>query len=194
MLEGLLVDLVPIDARFLAREHGWENGPSAFWGDAGDRRFFSKSMITRHQEENAERRERGGASVGWGIQTKDGTPIGEIYVGQLDAHHRTSMLGAYLGEPQYWGGGYGTDALLLAVDYAFDWLDLRRVYLDTMSSNDRVIRQMAKVGFSLEARRREQTRGDGVWYDMLCYGLLCDEWPGYAAMVDRLGLRTPEAR
>ena len=70
--------------------------------------------------------------------------------------------GREIGEPDYWGGGYGTDALLLLIEYAFDTLDMRKVWLNTMSLNERVIRQMEKVGFGLEGRQREANADGGV--------------------------------
>ncbi len=188
MFEGLLVDLVPFNARFDALQHKWENGPAAYWGDAGDRQFFSRATIERFQQEH--RDETGPRQyTGFGIQTKDGTPIGTIGMGFLSAHHRHCMFGAQIGEPEYWGGGYGTDALLLMLDYVFDWLDYRKVWLGTMGLNARVIRQMAKVGFSLEARHRDFFFADGVWTEHLVYAMLREEWPGRVAMVEKLGLK-----
>ena len=66
---------------------------------------------------------------------------------------------------------------------------MHRLWLGTMSLNERVQRQMQKVGFKLEARRRQAMFADGVWTDELIYGMLRVEWPGRAAMVERLGLR-----
>jgi len=195
MLEGLLVDLVPLGAAFNAQEHAWENGEAAFWGDMGDRQFLSHATIKRRQESRAERREgEDRLTLPFGIRTKDGTPIGTFFIGWVLPHHRLAMLGAQIGEPDYWGGGYGTDALLLAVDYAFDWLDLRKLWLMTMGPNERVVRQMAKLGITLEARRRQSTAVDGAWHDVLIYGLLREEWPGRDAMIQRLGLKAREDR
>jgi len=59
-------------------------------------------------------------------------------------------------------------------------LDVRKAWLMTSSMNNRVMRQMEKVGFMLEARFRQSTRADGVWLDWLAYGLLREEWPGRA--------------
>ncbi len=187
MLEGLLVDLVPLGDRFKALEHKWENGPAAFWGDMGDRQLLSQAVVERRQAERLQ--EQGPRlTVPFGIQAKDGTPLGTFFVARLQPHSRVAVLGAQIGEPDYWGGGYGTDALLLVVDYAFDWLDLRHLWLVTMSLNARVVRQMEKVGFRLEARQRMAALADGAWHDGLIYGLLRDEWPGRAAVVRQLGL------
>jgi RimJ/RimL family protein N-acetyltransferase len=188
MLEGLLVDLVPGDRRFEEADYRWKNSEASFWTRVGDRPFFTRAML---EARRAERRERQGPRrrVGFGIQAKDGTPIGFFGINWIVPYHRLAMLGAKIGDPAYWGGGYGTDALLLVVDYAFDWLDLRKIWLMTMGLNARVVRQMEKVGFTLEGRQREATWADGAWTDILVYGLLRDEWPGRAAMIDRLGLK-----
>ena len=53
--------------------------------------------------------------------------------------------------------------------------------LGTMSCNARVLRQMEKVGFTLEARRRGLWQRQRERYDEMVYGMLRDEWPGRAA-------------
>ncbi len=193
MLEGLLVDLVPYGKEFLEREPAWHNSEAWFWARVGDRMPVTAAAIQRHRQERAERQERHGSQgVMFGIRTKDGKPLGDFALNWVVPHYRLAMLGAAIGEPDYWGGGYGTDALLLIVDYAFDWLDLRKVWLMTMSSNVRVARQMEKVGFRLEARQREALYADHTWVDALVYSLQRFDWPGRAAMVERLGLRAKE--
>ena len=189
-LEGLLVDLVPRGQVFLDREHVWRNNESSFWSSGGDRYFATQAALRAQFEQWDEARgQRRDDSVTFGLQTKDGTPIGFISINWLHTTYRLALLGARIGDPEYWGGGYGTDALLLTVDYAFDWLDVRKIWLMTTSMNERVQRQMVKCGFRLEARRRAAVLADGVWYDELAYGLLREEWPGRDAMIERLGLR-----
>ena len=190
MLEGLLVDLVPFGQRFLEREAQWRNGEAWFWATVGDRPIITRAENKRDHEERAERTAQWGSMrTLFGIQTKDGQPLGDIGLNWVLPHSRLAMLGAAIGEPEFWGGGYGTDALLLIVDYAFDWLDMRKVWLATMGLNVRVQRQMGKVGFALEGRDRDAFWADGQWTDNLIYGLMREEWPGRAAMVERLGLR-----
>jgi ribosomal-protein-alanine N-acetyltransferase len=188
MLEGLLIDLVPYDARYKAREHDWHNGPGVYYWSMGGQWIVSQAEIDRHHREETGEPERP-TRLRFGMQTKDGTPIGLFGATWIVPHHRLAMLTALIGEPDYWGGGYGTDALLLTVDYLFDWLDMHKVWLMTMSLNARVMRQMEKVNFRLEARYREATYASGAWHDALVYGILRDEWPGRAALVEQLKLR-----
>jgi RimJ/RimL family protein N-acetyltransferase len=190
MLEGLLVDLVPYGTRFAEQEPVWRNNESWFWATVGERHILAKTQLDRRRQERAEWAEQHGSqNVAFGIQTKDGKPLGDMSLNWVLGHQRLSMLGASIGDSDFWGGGYGTDALLLAVDYAFDWLDLRKLWLATMSPNMRVVRQMEKVGFMLEVRQREATWVDGKPGDILLYGLLREEWPGRDAVIERIGLR-----
>ncbi|MBI5960917.1 MAG: GNAT family N-acetyltransferase, partial [Chloroflexi bacterium] len=98
--------------------------------------------------------------------------------------------GAGIGDPAYWSGGYGSDCMLLIVQYAFDWLDLRRLFLTTRGDNFRAQRQIEKCGFRREAASRLKTlTSQGQYQDSLYYGLMRSEWPGREEMVERLKLR-----
>jgi RimJ/RimL family protein N-acetyltransferase len=154
----------------------------------GDRWFVTRADIEHHQRERTDRDQRECNWVLFGMQTKNGTPVGRVGIRRWYPADRVISLTALIGDPAYWGGGYGTDALLLLAEYAFDELDMRKIGLGTMSLNARVMRQMEKVGFTLEARRREGAYAAGAWYDALLYGLLREEWPGREAMIERLGL------
>jgi len=184
--EGLLVDLVPYGQRFHAMEHRWLNDDGVFWWAVGGRWFATRAGLERERIAEAD---EPGRHAQFGLQTKDETPIGLIGINWLPPEHRTAMLTAFIGDPAYWGGGYGTDGLLLVIEHAFRWLDARRVWLMTMSLNARVMRQMDKVGFQLETRQRQATWAAGAWHDLLIYTLDRDDWPGRDALIARLGLR-----
>lgn len=191
MLEGLLVDLVPYGRAFQAREHAWYNNESLYWASMGEREFLTCAQIEKQRREEAESDESR-TGVTFGVRTKDGALIGSFGINFLSPYHRVANLGAMINEPDYWGGGYGTDALLLLIEYAFDWLDMRKLWLGSTSANARVMRQMEKAGFVLEARARRAALMDGAWHDGLLYGLLREEWPGREAMIERLDRRAKE--
>ena len=189
MLEGLLVDLVPLDREFSDLNHKWFNSEAGYWGSAGDRKIVTRAKMDRWFEEWHQEMDAGMRHFEFGVMTKERVLIGNFGVSQFWPVHRTASVGFIIGEPAYWSRGYGTDALLLLVEYLFDWLDLRRIWLGTMSLNMRVQRLMEKCGFTFEARLRDAFVADGSYVDELVYGLLREEWPGRAAMVERLGLK-----
>lgn len=87
-----------------------------------------------------------------------------------------AWLGMGLGERSDWGKGYGTEAMQLALTFAFDELNLHRVQLSVFAYNERAIALYEKLGFVREGTYREHLRRNGQYYDMYLYGLLRREW------------------
>jgi RimJ/RimL family protein N-acetyltransferase len=85
-------------------------------------------------------------------------------------------VGIGLGERDFWGKGYGSDAMRLIVRYAFHELNLARVSLEAFGYNRRAIRAYEKVGFQLEGVQRQCTRRDGQLWDAVGMGILRTDW------------------
>src|SRR5206468_7752591 len=77
---------------------------------------------------------------------------------------------------QHWGKGYGTEATRLMVQYAFDTLNLNRVWLHVLEYNERGIRCYEKVGFKKEGLLRQEHFRDGRYWDTHLVAILRDEW------------------
>jgi RimJ/RimL family protein N-acetyltransferase len=88
----------------------------------------------------------------------------------------TAWLGLGLGRRESWGRGFGTDAMRLVLNFAFNELNLRRVQLSVFSYNERAIALYEKLGFVREGTFREHLQRDGELFDMFLYGLLRREW------------------
>lgn len=98
--------------------------------------------------------------------------IGNLGLHEIDWVNRSCVFGIFLGERDYWGRGYGSEATRTAVRFAFHTLNLHRVELDVFDFNPRAIRAYEKVGFRREGVRREALYQDGVWHDELVMGIL----------------------
>jgi RimJ/RimL family protein N-acetyltransferase len=85
-------------------------------------------------------------------------------------------IGIGIGERADWGKGYGTDAMRLALRYAFAELNLARVSLEAFAHNARAIRSYQKAGFTLEGTQREWARRDGRRWDVVNMGILKEEY------------------
>jgi RimJ/RimL family protein N-acetyltransferase len=90
--------------------------------------------------------------------------------------HGEAFVGIGIGEREFWGKGYGTDAMEVILRYAFQEFNLRRVSLDTFEYNPRAIRSYEKAGFVHEGRAREFLSREGRRWDMLFMGILREEW------------------
>ncbi len=100
--------------------------------------------------------------------------IGLVELDGIEWPHGVAWLG--IGEPAYWGGGYGREATALMVRFGFWELNLYRIQLTVFSYNTRAIAAYEKVGFVREGTFRQFLQRDGQRYDMFLYGLLRPEW------------------
>jgi RimJ/RimL family protein N-acetyltransferase len=100
------------------------------------------------------------------------------FVALMDIHwnQRDAWVGIGIGEPEYWGKGYGTDAMRLALGYAFLELSLERVSLGVFNYNERAFHSYEKAGFKLEGRERQAVHRDGKAGDVLYMGILRQEY------------------
>lgn len=87
--------------------------------------------------------------------------IGNAGLHRIDWKERLAVLGIALGEKDYWGKGYGTDATRAMLGFAFKTLNLHRVELEVFDFNSRAIRCYEKAGFRREGTRRESHFHDG---------------------------------
>jgi len=102
--------------------------------------------------------------------------IGLIGLDGIQWVHGDAWVGIGLGEREYWGKGYGTDAMRILLRYAFEELNLHRLSLSVFEYNSRAIRSYEKVGFVIEGRARQFLNRDRRRYDMIFMGILRDEW------------------
>jgi diamine N-acetyltransferase len=74
------------------------------------------------------------------------------------------------------GSGWGTDAQVALLDFAFHNVGLVRVHLTAYVDNRRAIRSYEKLGFRLEGVMRQSWRGPRGLSDNVLMAILRDEW------------------
>lgn len=110
------------------------------------------------------------------IETNEGLHIGNIGLHDIDWKNRHAMLGIFIGEKEYWGLGYGTDAVMTLLGFAFQEMNLHRIYLYVFDYNERAIRCYQKCGFQVEGRQREGLYQNGEYHDLLSMSILESEY------------------
>jgi RimJ/RimL family protein N-acetyltransferase len=63
------------------------------------------------------------------------------------------------------------------IDYGFCHLNLHRVHLTVLKTNDRAISLYEKLGFKTEGILRDEQFRDGRYVDVIVMGILENEWP-----------------
>lgn len=102
--------------------------------------------------------------------------IGHVGVFAVRHQHGDCMVGIGIGEADYRGKGYGTDAMRVALRFAFQELNMHRVSLMVLATNTRAIRSYGKCGFVHEGASRGAEYRDRIRQDVVCMGVLRKEW------------------
>jgi len=101
-----------------------------------------------------------------------GTAIGDIHiVKQTDILRLSGFLGFWLAE-EFWGKGIMTEAVKAVTKYAFEKLDLIRIFARVFSNNSASIRVLEKAGYELEGRFKNAIVKEGIILDQLQYAIL----------------------
>ena len=95
--------------------------------------------------------------------------IGSL-IPQKQEHRINAEIGYWIGEP-YWGKGYATAAVKQLVTFAFEELDLLRVYAGVYDYNIASMRVLEKSGFQKEAIMRSSIIKEGKLHDEHVYSI-----------------------
>ena len=137
---------------------------------------FARPATAQEQAEMLNSR-RSPNSVNFALRTLDGDRlIGFVVIHSIEWNNQSGTLAIGIGEPEFRGRGLGGEALTLILNYAFNELNLHRVGLDVISTNERAIRAYRKAGFKEEGRMRESVYRDGQRADRVMMSILRDEW------------------
>lgn len=90
---------------------------------------------------------------------------------QSDVYRKSGEMGYWIGE-SYWGNGIGTKEVELITNYAFDRLDLTRVYASIFEYNVASMRVLEKNGFQLEGISKSAVFKNGQFFNEHRYAKL----------------------
>ena len=96
----------------------------------------------------------------------DNEPIGEVILKNIDQERQCCTLGIHMQNDSVKNKGYGTQAEILALQYAFKILHLKTIFADAIHKNKRSQHVLCKVGFT------ETHRDDTFVY----YRCDCADW------------------
>lgn len=103
-------------------------------------------------------------------------PIGTMDLRGISHRHGSAELGILIGEADCRGKGYGTEAVILLLDYAFTALGLNNVMLWVAEFNLAGRRAYQKAGFKEIGRRRRSRVMGGRSWDSICMDCIAGEF------------------
>ena len=77
----------------------------------------------------------------------DQMPIGEVILKDINAEAKQCTLSIHMQNDPFKNRGYGTQAEMLTLEYAFTALNMKTVFADAIHKNKRSQHVLEKVGF-----------------------------------------------
>lgn len=173
MLTGSRLKLGPIRKNDIDVLAGW-------YEDIAFLRFYDFHPAVPKTRKQLEEIYKGGGSaefIPFAVRKTDGGEmIGLVEIDGISYSNRFAWISVGFGKNAERGQGYGFEALSLAVNFAFNELNLERLQLNVISYNEAGIALYEKLGFQKEGSYREAVLRDGKRHDLYLYGLLRREW------------------
>lgn len=134
--------------------------------ESGDRFYFAVRLCAGDtpESEQAEKTESFGRLVGFTELT------------WVSWNHGAAYMKLGIGDPDDRGKGYGSEALVLMLNYAFQELNLYRLTAIVPENNPIALHLFEQAGFVEEVRRRQVLHRCGRHWDVIHLGLLSADW------------------
>jgi UDP-4-amino-4,6-dideoxy-N-acetyl-beta-L-altrosamine N-acetyltransferase len=108
------------------------------------------------------------------IYEHHGIPTGVVGFSQIDTYHQNASWAFYASPDAPPGSGARME--LLALDHAFDDLQLKKLYCEVLEFNQSVINLHTKFGFKVEGVFKEQHLYENSHIDIYRLAILANEW------------------
>ena len=178
MKENVFIDGSSIYLRALEREDlnnvlGWVNNPEVTYYMVTGQKPSTLDDIEKEYE----------ATTGDGknivfaiIDKKTNNHIGNIGLYSIRPVSCAAELRIIIGDKSVWGKGVGAEACILIVRYAFDRLNLNKVFLGVNKDNPGGVKCYENAGFVEEGVLRDEIYRNGRFYDAVRMSILREEF------------------
>ena len=110
------------------------------------------------------------------IANETNTPIGTARLHNINIKSGTCNLGIMIGDKKQWGKGMGTKVYRLLIFFAFNQLNIRRIWEAIHADNLISLAMFERLGFKREGILREHILTNRGPVDKILLGLLKKEW------------------
>jgi len=110
------------------------------------------------------------------IYQENNVHVGNVCLQMINYIDRSGEYAIVLGEKDYWGKGIARESSDLILRYGFMTLNLNRIYCGTAADNIAMHKLAVYMGMVEEGRRREAIYKNGVYHDIVEYGILRREY------------------
>ena len=162
VVAGNLTLLRPVDAGDIMSIQRWDNDPDII--KLVGKKFLTPGHSLRWFSSIRKSKVRLALAI---TDSNTGRLIGDVELENISWRSRSGELRVCIGERDYWGKGFGTDAIRSFTDFVFGTMNLDYIYLRVYRSNARAIKCYKKCGFQVEGVLKAGTRAYNGHEDLL---------------------------
>ncbi len=96
---------------------------------------------------------------------------GTISLVDIDQRNRKAELGRLFVFEEFSGKGFGSFSIELLIEYAFNHLNLQKIYLEVFAKNENAVSLYKKAGFKEEGCLKSHIYKNGEYLDILIMSL-----------------------
>lgn len=171
MLKGNLTYIRPLEISDLDDLCNWYNNHEFSYWVSGN-----WPLTTLLRREEIEQKFYDEDDHRYAITDLTGNIIGSIGFDQFNIPARSARIYIGIGSKEYWGNGYGRDALNSFLHFLINQWNVHRITAETWCENKRAISCYQALGFMIEGQLREAYYIDGKYHDGLILGLLAKDF------------------
>ena len=161
------------------RMHRWHNDPQLYATLTSPFHPVSRQTVEDWIKERCRYSDK---EINYAICLSDSHEhIGNMYLREIDYINRHGFLGAFIGDAEHRAKGYAGEALLQTVDYAFNVLGLRRLYMYVLADNAAALKHLQKCAFLIEGKMRQNIFKDGQFKDVCVLGMCLSDYESLKA-------------
>jgi RimJ/RimL family protein N-acetyltransferase len=112
----------------------------------------------------------------WVIADEADRCLGHVGLYKIDGRVRSAEFAIMLGDKPSWGRGIGKRVTRFALEYGFRVLNLHRIELTVLATNERARKLYERLGFRTEGVLRHAQFKAGSYVDVVVMGLLEHEF------------------
>lgn len=176
MIQGSTVTLTALDPANAEVVRAWLHDPRINeWLAAGH--VPISAAAERAFYEQAERDRGRAAAHHFEIHASDDMRLlGQCSLMNIDLIDRHGELGIFIGEPTEHRKGFGSDALIALLRFAFHTIGLRTARIRAVTGNERAITLYRSIGFSVAGLFREARYVRGRFHDVALLDMTREEF------------------
>jgi RimJ/RimL family protein N-acetyltransferase len=110
------------------------------------------------------------------LENKKKKMVGWCGLYSINPISRAAEFRVFIGDKSFWNQGLATEVTQLLISYAFEKLNLNKVYLGVNASYQAAVRAYEKAGFVQEGRLRQEIFRNNEYYDAIRMSILRKEY------------------